>query len=103
IEKLYYKNLVNLNSGRLKVVNQKNILNEKFNLFFESKKNEVKNALNKLDAFNPAKILSSGYAKVFLNGDTVKSVRQVKAGDNLNIRLIDGKVTAKVSEVKNDV
>jgi len=103
IEKLYYKNITNLNNNKLKVIGQKNMLSEKFNLFFESKKTQVQSALIKLDAYNPAKILSSGYAKVFKNNNAIKSVREVKTGDNLNIRLKDGKIATKVVEVNHDI
>jgi len=103
IEKLYYKNLANLNNNKLKVINQKNVMFEKFNLFFDRKRADVQNALNKLDAYNPAKILNLGYAKVLLKDESVVSVKQVSINDSLKLRLKDGSIEAKVLEVKNDI
>lgn len=103
IEKLYYRNLANLNNSKLKTINLKNTLLEKFNLFYGSKKSELYGYINKLDAYSPTKILSLGYARVFSEDKNIKSVSEVQKGDSLNIRLKDGSIKVNVNEVKNDI
>lgn len=49
-----------------------------------------------LDALSPQTILRRGYALVTLGSHAVRSVKQVKRGDDLKIRLSDGQVDAEV-------
>lgn len=54
----------------------------------------------KLDAMSPLKVLGRGYSVTLKeNGQLVKSVKAVKCGDSLTVRMSDGKLTAKVQEV----
>lgn len=54
----------------------------------------------KLDAMSPLKVLGRGYSVTLNeNGQLVKSVKAVKCGDSLTVRMSDGKLTAKVQEV----
>lgn len=58
----------------------------------------------KLDALSPLKVLTRGYAMVQTEDDAIiRSVKQVKTGDGIKIRLQDGSVDANVSCVKEDV
>ena len=53
-----------------------------------------------LDAMSPLKVLGRGYSVTLKeNGQLVKSVKAVKCGDSLTVRMSDGKLTAKVQEV----
>lgn len=57
----------------------------------------------KLDALSPLKVLTRGYAMVQgEEGSVVRSVKQAKPGDNLDITLQDGSVTATVTQVKEN-
>ena len=58
----------------------------------------AKNA-SKLDALSPLKTLSRGYSITILkeNDKIIKSVKDVKSGDLLEIRVEDGKIEASVS------
>jgi exodeoxyribonuclease VII large subunit len=56
-------------------------------------------AQRRLEALNPLAILNRGYAVVTqLDGSLVHSVAQVKAGDQLDVRVRDGEFSAEVSE-----
>lgn len=58
----------------------------------------------KLDAMSPLKVLSRGYAMT-QNGDkeVVRSVKQVNSGDTVYVRLNDGKLTASVTHIQEDI
>ena len=52
--------------------------------------------ITKLDAMSPLKTLARGYSVVEEDGKLVKSVKDVKKDDIVNIRLSDGKVDARI-------
>ena len=55
----------------------------------------------KLDAMSPLKVLTRGYAMAENEtGDLIRSVRQVKTGDKLNVRFSDGTVETTVRDTK---
>lgn len=49
-------------------------------------------ASGKLDALSPLKVLSRGYAIAYKENQVLKSVKDVRAGDRLSVRLQDGSV-----------
>ena len=58
----------------------------------------------KLDALSPLKVLTRGYALPQCeDGTVVRSVRQVRQKDHLNVILSDGSFTAEVLEVKENM
>ena len=58
---------------------------------------------SKLDAMSPLKVLTRGYAMTQKEDGTVlKSVKQTKVGDNIQISLNDGQLSAVVSDVKEN-
>ena len=58
-------------------------------------------AISKLDAMSPLKVLTRGYAMAEdCNGRLIRSVQQVQPGDHINIRFSDGEISAAVHEVK---
>ena len=63
--------------------------------YLQNKLNLIENSINmsitKLDLQNPAKLLSSGYAKVTKNGKTVKKAEELKVNDEFDIYFEDGK------------
>lgn len=61
-------------------------------------------ATAKLDAMSPLKVLTRGYAMA-LNADNgvVRSVKQTHIGDNLYVTVSDGKISATVTELKENV
>lgn len=58
---------------------------------------------SKLDAMSPLKVLVRGYAMVQnTSGDVIHSIKQAAVDSNVNIRLSDGTVAAKVIMTKED-
>ena len=53
-------------------------------------------ASGKADSLSPLSVLSRGYSVISKNGAILKSVEELSIGDNLNIRLSDGSVSAEV-------
>lgn len=57
----------------------------------------------KLDAMSPLKVLTRGYAMTQLeDGTVVRSVEQIRPGDRLDITLCDGRLSANVTDVKEN-
>ncbi|MCR4594400.1 MAG: exodeoxyribonuclease VII large subunit, partial [Clostridiales bacterium] len=54
---------------------------------------------SKLESLSPLKVLSRGYSLVKTDNGVVDSVKKVKINDDLNIRLSDGEISARVTEV----
>jgi exodeoxyribonuclease VII large subunit len=55
----------------------------------------------KLDAMSPLKVLTRGYAMTAkADGALVRSVKDVECGENIQVRLNDGTMTATVREIK---
>ena len=63
---------------------------------------EVKNIIEKLELLNPLNILKRGYSITYLNSLALKSVKEVKENDLLDIKLTDGVIQSKVINVKED-
>ena len=54
-------------------------------------------AVSKLDAMSPLKVLSRGYSMTQnVNGEVVRSVKQVELGERIQVTLSDGKISATV-------
>ncbi len=51
----------------------------------------------KLDAYSPLKTLYRGYSIVEKDGKIIKSKQDLKQGDNIEIRLADGKKSAQIN------
>ena len=57
----------------------------------------------KLDAMSPLKVLTRGYALTqTADGSVLRSVTQISVGENVHIMLADGKVSAIVSDIKEN-
>jgi len=52
--------------------------------------------LNKLNLLNPLNVLSKGYSVTSKDGKTIKSIKEVKVNDKIDIRLSNGKINAIV-------
>ena len=53
----------------------------------------------KADALSPLSVLTRGYSIVEIEGSTVSTVKNVKAGADVSVRMVDGSFCAKVSDV----
>ena len=87
------KNRNLLNEYKIKINNSidKQILTSRHNLGY---------MINTLKLVNPLNILSNGYSLVKLNDKVIKSSKEVKLDDLINIKLHDGELVAKVEEIK---
>ncbi len=56
----------------------------------------------KLDALSPLGVIARGYALVDKNDSVVSSVKKLKEGDSVAVRLADGSFNATVTEVYGD-
>lgn len=52
--------------------------------------------ISKLDTLSPLKTLTRGYSIVEQNYNVIKSIKNLKTGDKINIRLVDGKKEAQI-------
>jgi exodeoxyribonuclease VII large subunit len=56
--------------------------------------------INKLELLNPLNVLKKGYSVTKVNDKPLKSIKDVKEKDKLNIKIIDGEIDAIVEGVK---
>ncbi|MBQ3409546.1 MAG: exodeoxyribonuclease VII large subunit [Clostridia bacterium] len=61
-------------------------------------KTKMVELITKLDNLSPLKTLTRGYSIIKKENKVIKSVNEVKNGDEISIRLIDGKAKAKICE-----
>ena len=55
-------------------------------------------SVSRLESNNPLKILSQGYTFVTKDGKNVKSTNELKNGDIVNIRFLDGQAIDEIKE-----
>lgn len=68
----------------------------------EVKKTKVQMLSHKIEVLSPLSILDRGYGILTTkDGKTLRSISQIKAGDMMEITLIDGRLSACVEEVHN--
>lgn len=67
--------------------------------FFASEERLARNTAL-LESLNPLRVLARGYSAVYRGGKIMPSVRGIKDGDVLDIRLSDGKIRATVDFVE---
>ena len=75
--------------------NVKSIQNEIMSIY-KDKKSKAINTIQKLDALSPLKTLTRGYSITEMNGKVVKSVKELKENDEINISFKDGVTKAKI-------
>ena len=62
--------------------------------------NSMELVINKLELLNPLNVLKKGYSVTKVNNKPLKSIKDVKEKDKLNIKIIDGEIDAIVEGVK---
>ncbi len=62
----------------------------------QQEKANTQNLILKLDALSPLKTLARGYSIVLKQGKAIKSVKELKKEDEIEIRMQDGKTKAKI-------
>ncbi|MBE6082598.1 MAG: exodeoxyribonuclease VII large subunit [Tissierellaceae bacterium] len=103
---------------RLKNSNPANVINndkqyldgifKHLNILFTAKYREEKNKLDlykhKLNVLSPLSSIKRGYGVIYDDkGRVVKSVEEIKVGDNFNVLLKDGMIKGKVAKIQKGV
>lgn len=96
------------NSPKTTLIHKREIVDAKFNslglmikAILANKENSYKVLIEKLKALNPLQIMDKGYSIAKHNNEIVRSVKQVKENDLIDITLNDGSIKAKVMEVND--
>jgi len=69
--------------------------------YFEYIKNYLNNAEHKLKTVDPLHQLKLGYSVVSFQGKILRSIREIKKGDLLDVRISDGRLKTKVDKINN--
>ena len=69
-------------------------------LLYKDKKKELNNIIDKLELINPLGVLKRGYSLTTLNDKVVSDINKVSIDDNITIRIKNGKIDAKVIDIK---
>lgn len=67
-----------------------------------TEKERLKSRENNLNHLNPLNVLKRGYSITYNNGKAVKSVSEVRVGDNLKTIIYSGELTSKVESTKKN-
>ena len=69
-------------------------------VLYEKKQTYLGNLINKLDLVNPLGVLKRGYSVTYHRGKVLIDAKTTKIGDDIEIRLSDGRIHAKVDKIK---
>ena len=69
-------------------------------LIYKDKKNNLKTIIEKLELINPLGVLKRGYSLTTLNEKVISDIKQVSIDDSITIRIKNGKIDAKVTNIK---
>ena len=69
-------------------------------LLLNKKEHQFKQGVVQLEAYSPLNILARGYSVVSKDGNVVKSVASLEQQDDVEIRLLDGKINATVNSIE---
>ena len=70
-------------------------------MLIDKSANKLDMLIKSLSLLNPLSILDKGYSIVKYNDKVINNVKGLKQGDEIDISLAKGKISAKVMEVKN--
>ena len=84
---------------REKLVNLNSLLNKEIKVIMDNSKHKYEIMINKLDLLSPLNILGKGYSVVSKDNKVIKSTKDLKTDDILNIRMSEGKINAVVKEI----
>jgi exodeoxyribonuclease VII large subunit len=75
------------------------ILIRKYTRLFSDFVNKLKLLAEKIALHNPERQLALGYSLVMINKKIIRSVRDVKTGDEVDIKVSDGEIKSKIQSV----
>lgn len=82
-----------------KLFNLRELLKKEMNVIMDNNKHKYEIVINKLDLLSPLNILSKGYSVVAKDNKVIKSTKDLKINDSLNIRMSEGNIKAIVKEI----
>ncbi|MBE6700969.1 MAG: exodeoxyribonuclease VII large subunit [Ruminococcaceae bacterium] len=89
-----------IDDKRITLDNLSTKLDDKVKVLLDKKGLSMSAVVSKLDALNPLKVISRGYSAVFKeDGKLVKSIDDVKVGDNIDFTTVGGSVSAVVEKI----
>lgn len=94
--KAYTSPLQKINEYYMLIDKNEKALENKIQVILKEKKAYMIEWISKLDALSPLKTLSRGYSIVQKDNKIVKTVKELKHGDSIKIRLTDGEKEAKI-------
>lgn len=77
-------------------------LNSSIKNYTETAKTRLCNCAVRLDGLSPLKIMARGYSSATAEGRALNSVKQIKVGDSLTLRLSDGSAECLVTDIKEN-
>ena len=79
---------------------QKNFerMNLTFKHYIQTKDHQIKNMMSLLDSFSPLKVVDRGYSIAKVKDKVIRSVKQVKKGDEVTIKMTDGILVTEVKD-----
>lgn len=103
VQKLKYLGISVIEKGENKVKKDLTEILNKLRIKYMEKTNGLKIAMNKLDSLNPLKMLDKGFAKITVNGKSVKTVKDVKVGEEIKTYLLGGEINSRITSIKEEV
>ena len=95
------KNPKNLYQGHQEQLNQiKNQIHIDMKRILESKDHQLNLTINTLKLVNPLNLLEKGYTLISKEQKIIKSSKELKIKDKIEIKMKDGSINAVVEEVK---
>ena len=67
-----------------------------------TKKQDISNILELLDAYSPIKVLKRGYTLVYKQDKIIKTIKDLKVKDIITLKLNDGQIKSIVKEIHNE-
>lgn len=91
-----------LNENRQRLLELENRLRDRMQQLLEENKYRLAIYTEQIDGLSPLKKLSQGYSYTELaDGENVRSVKQVKDGQEISVYVTDGKIKARIIEVED--
>lgn len=94
--KAYTSPLQKINEYYMLIDKNEKALENKIQVILKEKKAYMIEWISKIDALSPLKTLSRGYSIVQKDNKIVKTVKELKHGDSIKLRLTDGEKEAKI-------
>ena len=95
-----FQNLVNTKKNNFNILIASYVLNNP-SMITEKANQKVDMLIKSIKLLNPLSILEKGYSVVSMNDKAINDAKDIKIGDEIDIRMHKGNVKAKVMEVKN--